>query len=54
MVAPTSLAPTLPDDRPLLGIDFMLAAGLLFVMLDTGVKWHGQSCWSDCWAPAAS
>ncbi|MFC3283338.1 DMT family transporter [Litchfieldella rifensis] len=32
----------LPGDRPLLGIAFMLAAGLLFVMLDTGVKMLGQ------------
>ncbi|CAM9898309.1 unnamed protein product, partial [Ectocarpus sp. 12 AP-2014] len=32
----------LSADRPLLGIGFMLLAGLLFVMLDTGVKWLGQ------------
>lgn len=32
----------IPADRPLLGIGFMLLAGLLFVMLDTGVKWLGQ------------
>ncbi|WP_163575173.1 DMT family transporter [Halomonas faecis] len=37
------LVPALPADRPLLGIAFMLAAGLLFVILDTGVKWLGQS-----------
>lgn len=33
----------LSADRPLLGIGFMLLAGLLFVMLDTGVKWLGQA-----------
>lgn len=32
----------LSADRPLWGIGFMLAAGLLFVMLDTGVKTLGQ------------
>ncbi|MBB3192244.1 hypothetical protein [Halomonas cerina] len=37
-----SSARPVPLDRPLLGIAFMLAAGLLFVMLDTGVKWLGQ------------
>ncbi|MGR2739950.1 DMT family transporter [Billgrantia sp. Q4P2] len=30
-------------DRPLLGIAFMLGAGLLFTLLDTGVKWLTQS-----------
>ncbi|GGX99542.1 membrane protein [Litchfieldella qijiaojingensis] len=33
---------TLPADRPLLGVVCMLAAGLLFVMLDTSVKTLGQ------------
>lgn len=33
---------TLPADRPMLGIAFMLGAGLLFVMLDTSVKMLGQ------------
>ncbi|HSP58524.1 MAG TPA: DMT family transporter [Halomonas sp.] len=34
---------SLPADRPLMGIAFMLAAGLLFTMLDTGAKWLTQS-----------
>lgn len=40
--SPTPALP-LPADRPLLGIAFMLAAGLLFTLLDTGVKWLTQS-----------
>ncbi|MDI5983923.1 DMT family transporter [Halomonas sp. M4R5S39] len=43
MATSPTLAPALPADRPLLGITFMLAAGLLFTLLDTGVKWLTQS-----------
>ncbi|QJQ94182.1 MULTISPECIES: DMT family transporter [Halomonadaceae] len=42
MATPSSLSAPLPGDRPLHGIAFMLAAGILFVMLDTGVKLLGQ------------
>nr|WP_163501745.1 DMT family transporter [Halomonas socia] len=42
MATPPSLTVQLPGDRPLRGIGFMLAAGLLFVLLDTGVKLLGQ------------
>ena len=42
MATPPSLTAPLPGDRPLRGIGFMLAAGLLFVLLDTGVKLLGQ------------
>ncbi|MBD3895581.1 DMT family transporter [Halomonas sp. ML-15] len=42
MATPPMLTAALPGDRPLRGIGFMLAAGLLFVLLDTGVKLLGQ------------
>ncbi|MDW7745579.1 DMT family transporter [Halomonas sp.] len=42
MASNPPLVPALPADRPLLGIGFILLAGLLFVLLDTGVKWLGQ------------
>lgn len=40
---PTSSAPSLPGDRPLLGIGYMLIAGLLFVLLDSLAKWLTQT-----------
>jgi drug/metabolite transporter (DMT)-like permease len=42
MASPSPQAVALPADRPLLGIAFMLAAGALFTLLDTGVKWLTQ------------
>ncbi|MDR5905354.1 DMT family transporter [Franzmannia qiaohouensis] len=42
MATPPDLTVSLAGDRPLRGIGFMLAAGLLFVLLDTGVKLLGQ------------
>ncbi|PMR80461.1 DMT family transporter [Halomonas urumqiensis] len=40
---PTSPAKVIPGDRPLLGIGYMLIAGLLFVMLDSTAKWLTQT-----------
>lgn len=40
---PPSLSKALPGDRPLLGIGYMLVAGLLFVLLDSMAKWLTQS-----------
>lgn len=42
--SPTRALPlSVPADRPLLGIAFMVGAGLLFTVLDTSVKWLTQS-----------
>ncbi|WP_416138938.1 DMT family transporter [Halomonas sp. HK25] len=40
---PSSPAKVIPGDRPLLGIGYMLIAGLLFVMLDSTAKWLTQT-----------
>lgn len=40
---PSSPAKVVPGDRPLLGIGYMLIAGLLFVMLDSTAKWLTQT-----------
>lgn len=40
---PSSSAKAIPGDRPLLGIGYMLIAGLLFVMLDSIAKWLTQT-----------
>ncbi|AMD00058.1 DMT family transporter [Halomonas chromatireducens] len=40
---PSPTATTSTVDRPLRGIAFILGAGLLFTLLDTGVKWLTQS-----------